>query len=345
MPRPIDYVVSRSTRLSVAGVVLGVIGALAVLSVPLWGGPALMRWAVEVICYLAAGADVEPDGWIRRHDVGRHPGLRRHRRLFRLRLRAAHGAAPLSRDPARRPGGGGRCGDDVAARVSHARRLFRDRHLGACGSVPHLLLERLAAWRRLRPKPHGDDPHRPQHAGDWRLSYRGVRPHRSVDRDQPSLALALRPRPDGAPRQRGRGREPGRRRQGPETPGLCARLVRRGPGRGDLFHQHPQDLPECGVRSELGGRGRLHRRHRRHRDARRTDRGDRHLLRAALGARRLRNLVLARHGRGRSRRRRLRSVWRLGLCPRSLGFAASAPAASPHPKGAVEEAAPERQFA
>lgn len=52
MPRPIEYVVSRSTRLSVAGVVLGVIGALAVLSVPLWGGPALMRWAVEVICYL-----------------------------------------------------------------------------------------------------------------------------------------------------------------------------------------------------------------------------------------------------------------------------------------------------
>ena len=52
MPRPVDYVVFRSTRLSVAGVLLGVIGALAVLSVPLWGGPALMRWAVEVICYL-----------------------------------------------------------------------------------------------------------------------------------------------------------------------------------------------------------------------------------------------------------------------------------------------------
>jgi hypothetical protein len=38
MPRPIEYAVSRSTRLSVAGVLFGVIGALAVLSVPLWGG-------------------------------------------------------------------------------------------------------------------------------------------------------------------------------------------------------------------------------------------------------------------------------------------------------------------
>jgi branched-chain amino acid transport system permease protein len=48
----IGYAVSRNTRLSIAAVWLGVIGALAVLSVPLWGGPALMRWAVEVICYL-----------------------------------------------------------------------------------------------------------------------------------------------------------------------------------------------------------------------------------------------------------------------------------------------------
>lgn len=52
MRHPIAYTVSRSTRLSVAGVSLGVAGAVAALSVPLWGGPALMRWAVEVICYL-----------------------------------------------------------------------------------------------------------------------------------------------------------------------------------------------------------------------------------------------------------------------------------------------------
>ena len=46
------YKVSRNTPLSVAAVWLGAIGAFAVLSVPLWGSPALMRWAVEVICYL-----------------------------------------------------------------------------------------------------------------------------------------------------------------------------------------------------------------------------------------------------------------------------------------------------
>jgi branched-chain amino acid transport system permease protein len=48
----IGYTVSRNTRLSIAAVWLGVIGAVVVLSVPLWGGPALMRWAVEVICNL-----------------------------------------------------------------------------------------------------------------------------------------------------------------------------------------------------------------------------------------------------------------------------------------------------
>ena len=52
MGRPIPYAVSRNTRLSVVAVSLGVAGALAMLSVPFWGGPALMRWAVEVICYL-----------------------------------------------------------------------------------------------------------------------------------------------------------------------------------------------------------------------------------------------------------------------------------------------------
>jgi branched-chain amino acid transport system permease protein len=52
MRRPIPYVVSRNTRLSLVAVSFGVVGAVALLSVPLWGGPALMRWAVEVICYL-----------------------------------------------------------------------------------------------------------------------------------------------------------------------------------------------------------------------------------------------------------------------------------------------------
>ena len=52
MSSPIAYAVSRGTRLSTLAVSLGIVGAIAVLSVPLWGGPALMRWAVEVICYL-----------------------------------------------------------------------------------------------------------------------------------------------------------------------------------------------------------------------------------------------------------------------------------------------------
>jgi branched-chain amino acid transport system permease protein len=52
MRRPVAFAVSRSTPLSLAAVALGVIGAFGLVSVPLWGGPALMRWAVEVICYL-----------------------------------------------------------------------------------------------------------------------------------------------------------------------------------------------------------------------------------------------------------------------------------------------------
>ncbi|RBP02868.1 amino acid/amide ABC transporter membrane protein 2 (HAAT family) [Roseiarcus fermentans] len=50
--RGVSYTVSRNTRTSVAAVWLGVASALAVLSVPLWGSPALMRWGVEVMCYL-----------------------------------------------------------------------------------------------------------------------------------------------------------------------------------------------------------------------------------------------------------------------------------------------------
>ncbi len=48
----LPYTVSRNTRMSVAAVWLGVISAIAVVSVPLWGTPALMRWAIEVMCYL-----------------------------------------------------------------------------------------------------------------------------------------------------------------------------------------------------------------------------------------------------------------------------------------------------
>ncbi len=52
MGAAIAYSVSRSTRASSAAVWLGVVGAFVLLSVPLWGGPALMRWLIEVICYL-----------------------------------------------------------------------------------------------------------------------------------------------------------------------------------------------------------------------------------------------------------------------------------------------------
>ncbi len=48
----LSYRVSRNTSLSVVAVWLGVASAFVVLSVPLWGSPALMRWAVEVMCYL-----------------------------------------------------------------------------------------------------------------------------------------------------------------------------------------------------------------------------------------------------------------------------------------------------
>ena len=46
------YVVSRSTAVSTAAIWLGILSAAVVLSVPSWGGAALMRWAVEVMCYL-----------------------------------------------------------------------------------------------------------------------------------------------------------------------------------------------------------------------------------------------------------------------------------------------------
>ncbi len=48
----LSYRVSRNTSLRVVAVWLGVASAFVVLSVPLWGSPALMRWAVEVMCYL-----------------------------------------------------------------------------------------------------------------------------------------------------------------------------------------------------------------------------------------------------------------------------------------------------
>ncbi len=48
----VAFKVSRNTRLSVAAVWGGVAAALVLVSVPLWGSPALMRWAVEVMCYL-----------------------------------------------------------------------------------------------------------------------------------------------------------------------------------------------------------------------------------------------------------------------------------------------------
>ena len=134
--------------------------------------------------------------------------------------------------------------------------------------------------------------------------------------------------------------------QGVEASGLCARLVRSGAGRRDLLHEHPQNFAQRRVRPQLGGRRRLHRGHRRHRNARGADHRRRCLLCASLGARRLRRLVLARHGRGRGRRRRVRAGGDMGISSRSLGFAASAFAATAHPHGAGQAAdAPAREFA
>ena len=52
MREALAYVVSRNTAVSTAAVWFGVASAVVVLSVPWWGGAALMRWAVEVMCYL-----------------------------------------------------------------------------------------------------------------------------------------------------------------------------------------------------------------------------------------------------------------------------------------------------
>lgn len=46
------YLVQRSTALSHTAVWGGVVSAIVLVSVPLWGGVSLMRWGVEVICFL-----------------------------------------------------------------------------------------------------------------------------------------------------------------------------------------------------------------------------------------------------------------------------------------------------
>ena len=48
----LNYVVSRNTLVSNIAVWLGVASAIILLSVPWWGTSGLMRWAVEVMCYL-----------------------------------------------------------------------------------------------------------------------------------------------------------------------------------------------------------------------------------------------------------------------------------------------------
>ncbi len=48
----LSYVISRNTLASNVAVWLGIVAAIAVLSAPWWGSSALMRWAVEVMCYL-----------------------------------------------------------------------------------------------------------------------------------------------------------------------------------------------------------------------------------------------------------------------------------------------------
>lgn len=48
----LNFIVSRNTKISEAAVWLGVVSAVVVLSVPLWGSASLMRWSVEVMCYL-----------------------------------------------------------------------------------------------------------------------------------------------------------------------------------------------------------------------------------------------------------------------------------------------------
>lgn len=52
MRAKLSYVVSRNSLASNVAVWLGIVAAIAVLSVPWWGSSALMRWAVEVVCYL-----------------------------------------------------------------------------------------------------------------------------------------------------------------------------------------------------------------------------------------------------------------------------------------------------
>lgn len=52
MRADLEYVVSRGTLVSNLAVWFGVASAVVVLSVPFWGGSGLMRWSVEVMCYL-----------------------------------------------------------------------------------------------------------------------------------------------------------------------------------------------------------------------------------------------------------------------------------------------------
>ena len=178
------------------------------------------------VLHAGAGAMLEPARGLRRPDLRRPAGLCRARRLPSVRAHAARRHQSAARHSHR-----GRClravrAADCADRVSVARRLFRDRHLGRGRGLSSRLRPVQAARRRHRNVAHavrhivrsrhrmGQDLARPAHAGGARhhllLGGAGAGGrHARLRLSHPSFA----PRPCARcdPRPRGRRRRPRRR--------------------------------------------------------------------------------------------------------------------------------------
>jgi branched-chain amino acid transport system permease protein len=335
MRAKLSYVVSRNSLASNVAVWLGIVAAIAVLSVPWWGSSALMRWAVEVVCYLllaqmwnlmAGYAGLMSVGiqafvgigayvlFIFAQHLGVHPFLA----IPLGGVVAAIAALATSVVVFRMRGGyfaigtwvlaevfriafsnvatlGGGSGQSLTV-MTHIERGARERGVYLIAAAT-LILVSVAINLLLRSR--------------FGLGLMALRDSEDAAESQGVNVKALK-------------------LQVYALSSFGAGLV------GAIYFTSIPYLTVRRFRSELGGRRDLHRRGRWNRHGRGTDRRHRHLLRAALGARRLRDLVLARHGRGRRGRHHVRAEWHLGLPPRALGHptvAAATPARIENARG------------
>ena len=206
----LNYVVSRNTLVSNIAVWLGVASAIILLSVPWWGTSGLMRWAVEVMCYLVlaqmwnlmAGygglmsVGIQAFVGIGAYSIfvfAQHMGLHPFLSIPLGGVVAALAAGLTSIVVFRMRGGYFAIGTWVLAEVF--RIAFSNVSLLGGGSGQSLTV-----------MTHIDRSTR--ETGIYLDRRRNPDPR--LRRLKPSAAVPLRPRPDGAAGQRGCGGEPGR---------------------------------------------------------------------------------------------------------------------------------------